>query len=48
LNLANAGTGITDATAAGEAALPGLQDAIDAFREESPTLVVELMPATEE
>lgn len=45
LNLANAGTGVTDATAAGEAALPGLQDAIDAFREESPSLVVELMPA---
>jgi basic membrane lipoprotein Med (substrate-binding protein (PBP1-ABC) superfamily) len=48
LNLANAGTGVTDATAAGEAALPGLQEAIDTFRAESPTLVVELLPATEE
>jgi basic membrane protein A len=48
LNLANAGTGVTDATSAGEAALPGLQDAIDTFRDESPTLVVELMPVAEE
>ncbi len=48
LNLANAGTGVTDATAAGEATLPGLQDAIDAFRAEAPGLTVELMPAAEE
>jgi basic membrane protein A len=45
LNLANAGTSVTDATAAGEAALPGLQAAIDTFRTESADLVVEPMPA---
>ena len=33
LNIANGGTTITDATAAGAEQLPGLQDAIDAFRD---------------
>lgn len=47
LNLANSGAGVTDATAAGEAALPGLQDAIDEYRAGLPDLVVEPMPASE-
>lgn len=47
LNLANAGTEVTDATAAGEIALPGLQAAIDEFRAGAADLVVEPMPTGE-